>query len=75
MLIRRILEYIQGLHTPDLMVAQACMMSHYVCAWAAVPTGPKCPVSQVRRAAAGGNTPKSPEHRQIGRDIDLINLK
>ena len=74
-MIRRILEYIQGRHTPDLMVAQACMMSHYVCAWAAVPTGPKCPSLTGRRAAAGGNTPKSPEHRQIGRDIDLINLK
>ena len=31
-MIRRILEFIQGLHTPDLMVAQACMMSHCVCA-------------------------------------------
>jgi hypothetical protein len=35
--------------------------------WAAAPTGPQ--------AAGGRNTPKSPEHRQIGRDIDLINLK
>ena len=43
--------------------------------WAAAPTGPSTPVSQVRRAAGGRNTPKSPEHRQMGRDLDLINLK
>ena len=60
-MIRRILEYIQGRHTPDLMVAQACMMSHYVCAWAAVPTGPKCPC--LTGAPGGGGR----EHAKIAR--------